>query len=145
VRLHAFKKTQAIAWLALLVLFGCARTGTVTGKVTYQGRPVRHGTVIGLNIAKSAQSGVIEPDGTYTIPAVPYGEFKIAVVSRDPSKGRSTTRGEKPDRKEKKSSAAEAAPIEGWVPLPSSYEMPGSSGLRCNVDSRSVRYDLELK
>src|SRR5262245_2949554 len=81
-----------IGWLLFPTLLagacGCADTATVTGKVSYRGRPVTYGSVIFLSADKTARSGVIGPDGTYTVEGVHPGQAKVGVISRDPSKGR---------------------------------------------------------
>jgi hypothetical protein len=80
-------------WLSVAAMFlvgasGCGRTATVKGKVTFQGRPVTHGSVILLSSDGKARSGVIESDGSYSVENVPAGDLKIGVISRNPSKGR---------------------------------------------------------
>ena len=82
-------------WLLPVLLAGvcgCDRGATVTGKVRDQGRPVTYGSVTFLSADKTAHFGVIEPDGSYAVEGVPRGTAKIAVISHDPSKGRSTVR-----------------------------------------------------
>ena len=94
------KQMQCVTALLLSVLLaavgGCSKRATVTGTVTYQGRPVTYGSVIFLNADNTARSGAIAADGHYTIEGVPLGTVKIAVISRDPSKGRSVVRGHAP-------------------------------------------------
>ena len=141
-----YGKTPWIGWWLLpLVLAGCGHSAKVTGKVTYRARPLCYGAVTLFSADKTARSGVIEPDGSYAVEGVPRGETKIAVISRDPAKGRSATRGQKPGGADKKGTSSQGPAVEGWVPLPAQYEMPGTSGLRCNVDSGAVRYDIKLK
>ena len=85
-----YRKTSWIGWWVLMLLLaGCGRSANVTGKVTYQARSVCYGTVILVSADKKVRSGVIEPDGSYTVEGVPLGDVKIAVISHDPAKGRS--------------------------------------------------------
>ena len=137
---QSFKSTQLIGWLLLLSLLasagGCDKTATVTGKVSYQGHPVTHGSVIFLNAGNKARSGVIEPDGSYTVEGVQPGTVRIGVISHDPAKGRSVVRGEKP---------SPAAPPTGWFALPARFEDPAASGLTCIVGSSSASHDIEMK
>jgi hypothetical protein len=114
---------------------GCAGKATVSGKVTYRGRPVVAGSVIILSADSTARSGVIEPDGSYTVPGVRPGEVKIGVISRDPAKAR-------PIRRDGKKGAAEKA---GWFPLPREFENPETAGLRCTVGPGRVQHDIELE
>jgi hypothetical protein len=136
---------RTVACVLLLALIGCGRTATVTGKVTYKGRPVCYGTVVCVSVDKKTRSGVIEPDGTYKVEQVPFGDTKVVVVSRDPSKGRSTVRTAKHDPADKPEAALPPSVIENWVPLPQQYELPGSSGLGCSVEATVVNYDIDLK
>ena len=76
----------------LAIVGGCGKSTQVTGKVTYQGRTVVHGSVIFLGADNKARSGVIEPDGSYAVEGIRLGEARIAVISRAPSKGRSVRR-----------------------------------------------------
>jgi hypothetical protein len=122
---------------------GCGKTARVTGKVSYQGRAVVYGSVVFLGADKKARSGVIGPDGSYAVEGVPPGEVKISVLSRDPSKGRSAARGQKPARPGEKPSATPEA-VKGWFPLPPKYESPDGSGLSYTVSPGGVTYDIEL-
>ena len=133
-------KTRWLGWLPSLILLagvcGCDNTAKVTGKVTYQGRPVRYGSVIFLSADKTARSGVIEPDGSFTVEGVPRGAAKIAVISRNPATGRSVVRDGMRVRPDK---------IGPWFPLPPQYESPATAGLSCTIDSSRLRYDIDLK
>ena len=139
-RQQVFLKTRWLGWLLLPILLagvcGCSNTAEVTGKVTYKGRAVRYGSVIFLSADKTARSGVIEPDGSFTVEGVPRGAAKIAVISRNPAMGRSVVRNGKRTRPDK---------IEQWFPLPPQYESPTTAGLSCTIDAGRFRYDIELK
>ena len=117
---------------------GCGNTAKVTGKVTYQGRPVGYGSVIFLSADKTARSGVIEPDGSYTVEGVPPGTVKIGVISRDPSRGRSRVRRDVAD-------ASPPRQDRGWFPLPPKFEARRLRGLACAVGSGRVSHDIDLK
>ena len=99
-------------WLFPILLAGvcgCGNTAKITGKVTYQGRPVVHGSVTFLSADKTARSGVIEADGSYAVEGVPSGTVQIGVTSRDPSRGHTVVRDGRRVHPDK---------IEGWFPLP---------------------------
>jgi hypothetical protein len=121
--------------ILLAAVGGCGRAATVTGKVSYQDRPVTYGSVIFLSADKTARSTAIEPDGSYTVERVPRGAVAIAVISPDPSKGRAA----------KKEGAANETAVQQWCPLPSKFEDPRTSGLACTVDASHVRHDIDLK
>ena len=138
------KGLQHVVLAAVLgMLCGCSGASTVTGKVRYQGRPVIYGSVIIRNADGTAHSGVIEPDGSYTVEGVGRGPVKIAVISRDPSKGRSTQLGE-PGHLGQQGVAQAKAAMKDWFPLPKKYEDPGSSGLTGSIESRRVEHDIDL-
>src|SRR5436305_700153 len=70
---------------AALALAGCGGgTGTLTGKVTFQGKPVVFGTVTAQAADGTRRVGNIEPDGTYTVLAVPAGTMQPAVTCPEP-------------------------------------------------------------
>lgn len=64
------------------VAAGCARKGTVSGKVSYQGQTLDHGTVLFVSPGKKTVSCVIGSDGSYTIADIPAGTVKIGVQSK---------------------------------------------------------------
>jgi hypothetical protein len=129
--------------LVLIGASGCSGKATVQGKVIYQGRLVSHGTVIVLGSDHVARTGIIQADGSYTISGLRPGDYKIGVISRDPSAGRSSRRrnrqalsGAKP------TTAMEAAGP--WFPLPGKYENPETSGLSHTLGSGNNQHDVEL-
>jgi hypothetical protein len=150
-----------IVWLLLTLLLvavaGCHRSATVTGKVTYGDRPVVYGSVIFFGSDRAAHSGVIAPDGSYTIEGIPPGQVRIAVISHDPSKGRSVLRGHKPAPPNRQPPSRQtastsrqppngpAASTSGWFPLPTNYESPMSSDLSCTLVAGRGTHDIELK
>ena len=133
-------RIRGVGWLPFVIVLagvsGCGSAVKVEGKVTYRGRPVRCGSVIVVCADRTARSGIIGPDGSYSVKGLPPGTVKMGVVSRDPSSGRSVVRDGKRVRPEK---------VEGWFALPQKYEAPEGSGLGCTVDSGRVTYDIDLK
>jgi hypothetical protein len=122
----------------LMAVCGCGSTATVSGKVTYQGQPVTYGWVSFVSEDHTAKSDVIQPDGAYTVAGVRPGRVKIAVGSREPSKGRGKS---SPAQK-----AGDSNPTStGWFPIPRKYEDPEQAGLDCNIESGHVNHDIELK
>ncbi len=127
------------AWLGAVLLAGvcgCGHNATVSGTITYQGRPVTYGSVIVLSSDKTARSGVIEPDGSFTVEDVHPGQVKIGVISRSPAKTHPHQRPEGTDLEEVRKS---------WVPLPHKFEDPDKSDLGCIIGPGTVRYDIDLK
>ena len=144
VRLTPWKIGQLLPLLLAIGLGGCSRTATVTGRVTYRGRPVVHGSVTFVQDARTARSGVIQPDGSYSVENVPMGTMEILVFSRSPKKGRSVPVGQPSDQHGQKEADLQKAVVKEWFPLPRKYEAAATSGLRCTVGSRRVTHDLEL-
>ena len=112
---------------------GCGNTAKVTGKVTYQGRPVVYGSVTFLSADKTARSGAIEADGSYAVEDVPSGTVQIGVTSHDPSRGHTIVRDGRRVHPDK---------IEGWFPLPPKFESPQGSGLSFTVGTGRVATTL---
>ena len=113
--------------------------------MTYQGRPVRYGAVIFLSADKTVRSCAIELDGSYAIEGVPTGEVKIGVTSPNPSRGRSTARRRQPVEAGRKQAGSPGPAVEGWFPLPTQYESPGTPELTFVVGSGRVSHDIDLK
>jgi hypothetical protein len=136
---------RLLAAALLIGVCGCGNTATVTGKVTYQGRPVTHGSVIFLNADGTARSGVIEPDGCYSVTGVTPGEVRIAVLSRDPSSGREQARSARSGDRPKRGTAPAKTASTTWFPLPRQLEDPAQSGLRCTVGAGHIGHDIDLR
>jgi hypothetical protein len=142
-------RTHMICRLLWPVLFatlsGCGHAATVSGNVRFQGKPVRYGYVVLVSGDKTARSGVIGSDGCYAIEGVPRGAVKIAVVSRNPAKGRSVVRAGMPVTANTSGDGSEKTRFNGWFPLPKKFEAPTTSGLSCTVDAGRVNFPIELK
>jgi hypothetical protein len=76
---------SAFCLLVTLAVVGCGKgSGTVSGKVTLDGKPVPGGSI---NFAclnedgqiQTARSGSIDKDGSYRVPKIPEGPVKIAI------------------------------------------------------------------
>src|SRR5947209_4374509 len=74
----------AVAAALLALAAGCAGRGNVTGKVTYQGKPLVWGTVQFEGSDHIIKQGNIQSDGTYSLQGVATGEAKVAVSSINP-------------------------------------------------------------
>jgi hypothetical protein len=141
-------RTMARWGLLLLLLAGvggCSRTAKVTGKVSYQGRPVTYGSVIFVDGTKAARSCAIGADGSYAVEGVTPGNVEIGVISRDPSKGRSAVHGRKLAQTDKKGAGSSGTATGGWFPLPAKLENPETSDITCTVGSGRVTHDIDLK
>ena len=140
--------------LVLLVLVGCGSgTGAVTGRVTFQGKPVVSGSVVMLGADNKLVSGPLDAEGRYAINGVPLGTVQVAVVSPNPAPPRLSKRREKmikllEEKKDVQDSPAPAAPkvdSSKWYPLPKQYELADTSGITTTIHSGDNTFDIELK
>jgi hypothetical protein len=73
--------------LLFLLAAGCGTTKTVSGKVSFQGKPMPAGTVLFVQDKAgktNTYTSQIAEDGTYTIPNLSPGPVKIAVQPLQP-------------------------------------------------------------
>jgi hypothetical protein len=140
-----------LALLCLLAMAaGCGRAkGIVSGKVSYNGKPVVFGMVQAFGSDGLPVSALIQPDGRYTLPPLPVGETRIAVSSSDPTLGSKR----RPNRKGNlRSSEADRTtepeppqiPAGEWFPIPGKYQDYQRSGLSVTVSDKEVVYDIAL-
>src|SRR5438105_417363 len=76
-----------LVFLLLLAIPGCGggrTTTTVTGTVSYQGKPLPVGTVRFYGSNDQVASGLIGDDGSYEAKDVPLGLVKVAVTTPPP-------------------------------------------------------------
>jgi hypothetical protein len=142
------------AWLALGAN-GCGRgKGSVSGTVTYRGKPVRVGSVVMIGEDNKAHNGAIDDDGKYRVKDVLVGTVKVGVVSPDPA---STQPRQRPPMKGPKAKTKElgdmppsppSAPTTDrskWFRLPKQYEVPAESGITTIIERGENTFDIELK
>ena len=142
-----------IACAILFGLGGCgAGTSSLSGQVTFQGKPVIYGSVVA--VAKNQQSfqGAIETDGSYSIPGIPsdIGRLTITVHSPDPNpvsprSGRANAKGVRAARERSKGESQVDEDTRGWFPIPAKYTKFDESGLSVEIDEALVTYDIDLK
>lgn len=133
--------TFRVTGLGLLMVFlaGCQGTGSVAGKVTYQGKPLVYGTVLVIGSDNASAQAEIQTDGHYSASGLAVGEVKIAVNSSNP-KGVAIYAGFKDPKKK-------PPPFEvpGWFAIPQKYEDVATSGLTHTIRRGSNAFDIELK
>jgi hypothetical protein len=143
-------------WLvlpAILFSLGCGGPkGDVSGKVTYQGKPLLGGTVTFFAADnKVVGSSPISADGDYSIAKVPTGEVKITVSAPPfviggpnappPFMGKATG---KPNPQLTKERAMKSQSLPR-VQIPGKYKIPEQSGLTYTVQSGKQEYSIDLK
>jgi hypothetical protein len=147
-----------LALVSTMSITGCGGKTKVTGKVTYNGKPVVWGSVTMVDSTGAYHSGDIDLSGNYSIDNVPSGPVKIAVNSPnpvDPRKGNAG--GDKPakanldDPREKflasqggKETPKPLPPEGAWMKLPDSAGDPNTSGLSGTVKSGEA-LNIEVK
>ncbi|MBN9118989.1 MAG: carboxypeptidase regulatory-like domain-containing protein [Planctomycetes bacterium] len=134
---------------ALAAAAGCGGSyADVAGKVTYQGRPVAYGTVSVIGVDKKTYYGVLNQDGTFTVPGVPVGPAKLGVYSPDPYFDPPIPAAEKAKAEEARRASGVPTPLKppkgAWFRLPGKYADPLSSGLTAEVTAPPAVVDLRL-
>lgn len=121
----------------------------VSGKVTYQGKPVPQGTVTFYPQAGGRPSiGHIESDGTYVLSSVKpgdgaaLGEYRVAIEARKVT-GAPAEPTSFQDELEGKFPAAAAAPKIEWL-VPQEYSSAETSGLTATVEDKDNVIDFNL-
>jgi hypothetical protein len=143
------KPLRALGLGALLALAaaagGCHKsTTTLSGTVTYRGRPVTSGEVVFL--AEDGTAGAhapIGPDGHYSVTGVPAGPVRVGVDNPPPSWYATGQRlpaalANDPEVREARAQAAH------YVPTPWRYRDPNHSGLTHTVERGGQSYDIAL-
>jgi hypothetical protein len=138
--------------LLLLPLMGCSSAGTVTGKVTFQGKPLPAGTVI---FVPEKGGGAFRSEifnGDYKVEKVPSGPVKIAVTTpssstppmdyimkmRPPAEVlQKVAPGKSPEDFTKQ-------PPPQTEPIPKKFSDPDTSGLTYTVKGGSQVFDINL-
>jgi hypothetical protein len=155
--LPAIGNLRGRGWLLLLaVCAGCSSSsqGTISGKVTYQGKPVPAGTVVFVPQVQGGSFVAHIRDGEYKVENCPVGPAKIAVstpANTDPMKRMMGSKMKRPPEIEEKlgrggsadgsSSSPTDAPA---VSIPPRYQDPEKSGLSYTVTSGSQVHDIDI-
>jgi hypothetical protein len=130
----------------LVGVTGCGSGfGDVTGTVTSRGELVTSGTVLLLASDKLSHSGIIEDNGRYTIPKVPVGIAKIAVLSPGPDafKDPNVLPPEGGTIKKVPQPIFRGDPKK-WIPIPEKYQEFDGSGLTLTVTPGANRHNISL-
>jgi hypothetical protein len=130
--------------LALPLATGCGgqTKGTVSGKVTYQGKPLSSGFVTFVLEKGSPLHSDIQSDGSYRMDNVPVGTVKIGIQPKSASNQPSPSAMPRDPRefaKIKKEST------ERGMPIPPKYTDPNRSELTYVVTKGQQQHDIALK
>ena len=148
--------TLRLLAIVILVLpaLGCGSDATdVTGKVSYQGKPVVFGTVCLIGSDGLPKYGAIQSDGSFRIAGARLGATNVAVSSPKPpgfklpgENAPKTGRDEGLDERRPADADATSSPevLKGWFPLPDKFGNPNTSELTTTVEPNQLLI-LELK
>jgi hypothetical protein len=143
-----FRQTWAgrlLPWIAGSLLIttsvGCQARGNVSGRVTFQGKPLVFGTVLLVAADGTAHQGTIDENGNYTIASVPTGRARVAINSPDPTAPVANKSGIKDLEGDRRRAELKIR----WVPIPPHYGDPNKSDLTLEVKGGKNPHNLELK
>jgi len=131
-----------------LGLSGCSSTGTVSGKVSYKGNPVKGGSITFVSPqGKASASTSINEDGTYTIPSIPAGDVKVCVdTSMLNPAGKTAPKYSPPGGQNSPYGPGDASDgAKRYVAIPTEYADPDKTNLTCTVRGGRQTFDIELK
>lgn len=111
------------------------KTGTVSGKVVYQGQPLPGGTITFVPAKGKPVTVAIDADGNYKATAVPVGAARIAVE----------TASLKPGRKPPKDKKIPGDQGGKYLRIPEKYGNPKTSGLTLEIQSGKQTHDIHLQ
>ncbi len=136
------------AFFALLPLAfaGCARPpSALTGRVYFGDQPVTCGTVVVYCEGSHIVRGPIQPDGTYSVPNVPPGDVRIAVVPplRLPE-GYRLKLATPPVHDGPIMPGSGRAADDKFPAIPKRYGMPEESELTAKVGRTPTEFDIRL-
>ena len=117
---------------------------TLTGQVTYQGKPVVYGVVIVQGASGIKRSRPIQPDGRYIVEGLPAGPVKITVEG-PPEPPDPATRLSQPTHRP--AGPPPNLPVidrSKWVQLPEKYADPDQSGLATTVKRGTNPFDIDM-
>lgn len=132
-------KTMLVSALFPMCL-GCgsgAKTATVTGKITFEGSPVKAGTIAFVPSDGIPYQGDIQSDGSFRVDNVPVGDVIVVVNPpgvEDPNK----------HMRIKDPNQAPPPPAAPPPPFPTKYNEIATTDLRYTVKSGENIYNPEM-
>jgi hypothetical protein len=132
-------------FLLLVSAVGCGGVSDVTGSVTYNGKPVKTGSVTVRSTDGTVFSGPIT-DGNYSVTGIPSGAVTFAVSSPDPANQPASYQGdESPGRGPPvKSGSTTKKPTQGWFAIASKFANPETSGQSTTLKPGPNTFPLTL-
>lgn len=128
-----------------LVASGCQpTTHTVSGCVTFCGKPVTGGSVVLFGDGDRVYTGLISPDGRYSIPNVPVGEMRVTVRTHTTAPVGFRVGRPQPSAVNGPAGAAGGPPPPAIPNIPERYSVPEESGLTLTVGGTTDTFDIPL-
>jgi hypothetical protein len=147
-----YRTAGGVAGLGLLVIvlaffFSGTKSATVTGRITYQGKPVIWGSVVLVGADGRCAAGRIEPDGTYRVENASLGSVHVGVISRDPLVQNWATNLKASRTRPSAKLFATPPPVDRrrWFPLPQQFEEPTNSGMTLILKKGTNERDITLQ
>ena len=136
----------AIGLVAIVGPIGCGpKSITVSGRVTFNGKPLTGGSVILYCQDEQIVRGIIGPDGTYVIPNVPRGVCRVTVKTHTPiPPGFSLKQHLPPVEEGPTPPIVMRSKLQADIAIPERYGIPEESGLTIRVDKAQTIYDIAL-
>jgi hypothetical protein len=138
----------ALALAVALAVAGCGGAGgkgTVSGKVTYKGAPLKAGRVAFATSTKQNVVAEIGEDGSYTAPDVATGPAKISVQTSYLKQASKVPHYKVPEGAPPGLGGGDPSLAKRYTAIPDNYEDPEKSGLTYDVKRGSQTHDIDLK
>ncbi len=138
----------------LVVLVGCghkrSRSGEVSGKVTYKGRPVNDAALLLYPTANAEANNPltipVDEEGNFRITDVPPGEYKVVVQgATGENSDASLLQVLPPDKRAEMKAKMGQRENRKTIPFPRKYQDPTTTDLKCKISNEDQHLDLDLK
>lgn len=149
------KRTYVLIFIsgAMLLAGGCASKATITGTVTYKGKPIPSGSITFTPESGAPLVNAPIRDGKYTAESVPTGDAKVSITSL--YMNRSSSPMMDPNKRDKLAPPKDAPPeaqkayqrtpeFKPGLKIPEKYTDPEQSGLSYTVQRGSQTKDFNL-
>jgi hypothetical protein len=146
-KLHLASIVATCLAAGLLFSTGCNRStlSTVSGTVSFEGKPLASGSVMLYCEDRQIVHGLIGPDGTYSIPNVPRGTSRAVVRAHTPLPEGFQLKTKLPPMVNGPIGPPPGATSKDMLPpIPKRYELPEESGLVIRVENSSQHFDIIL-
>ncbi len=141
--------------LALLAVAGCLRraqpTGTVSGKITYKGKPVPAGCLVTFVSDRGVVAlGTVDASGSYKLmtagkPDIPALEYNISVTFPGVVGPEMTDEDERKYMAGDPETLAKFSRKEHMAPIPTKYADEFKSGLSYQITKGANSFDIDLQ